>query len=155
MDPQSTAAFSLLPGLNSAIAAKPRNHDERLLGHASAEVTGDVAGLEQAFGHLLQNAVDASPESQPVTVRVTSQGEQVSIEIADRGCGMDAEFIRTRLFQPFASTKANGFGIGAYEARALITGMGGRLSVESRPRDGTRFTIQLPLASPVEQKKSA
>ena len=40
---------------------------------------------------------------------------------------MDADFVRNRLFQPFASTKAGGFGIGAFEARALIAAMGGRL----------------------------
>ena len=57
---------------------------------------------------------------------------------------MSAEFIRTRLFQPFASTKESGFGIGAYEARALIAAMGGRLEVESRDGEGTRFTLFLP-----------
>ena len=49
---------------------------------------------------------------------------------------MSAEFIRTRLFQPFVSTKDNGFGIGAYEARALVDAMGGRLEVESVVGEG-------------------
>ena len=155
MDPQPAAVFSLLPVLTSVIAAKRRSHEVRLLGQASAEVAGDPAGLEQAFGHLLQNAIDASPAHQPVTVRVVAEGDRIAIEIADQGCGMDGDFIRSRLFQPFASTKANGFGIGAYEARALIVGMGGQLSVQSRPREGTRFTIHLPAAETAEQKKSA
>ena len=152
---QPLASFSLLPVLTAAIAAKRRSHEVRLLGQASAEVRGDPVGLEQAIGHLLQNAVDASPAEQPITVRVIASGEQVTIEIADRGCGMDGEFVRTRLFQPFASTKANGFGVGAYEARALVRGMGGQLVVESRPREGSRFAIHLPAAVPQEQKKSA
>ena len=42
-----------------------------------------------------------------------------------------AEFVRTRLFKPFASTKDGGFGIGAFEARELVAAMGGRLEVES------------------------
>ena len=54
---------------------------------------------------------------------------------------MDGDFIRNRLFQPFASTKPGGFGIGAFEARSLIAAMGGRLSVDSRPGSGTTFTI--------------
>ena len=62
----------------------------------------------------------------------------------DRGHGMSAEFVRTRLFQPFVSTKEAGFGIGAFEARELIRAMGGRLEVESREGDGTRFTLFLP-----------
>jgi signal transduction histidine kinase len=59
---------------------------------------------------------------------------------------MSAEFIRTRLFQPFASTKDAGFGIGAFEARSLVAAIGGRLEVESREGEGTRFTIYLPAA---------
>jgi signal transduction histidine kinase len=58
---------------------------------------------------------------------------------------MSAEFVRTRLFQAFASTKDNGFGVGAYEARALVTAMGGRIEVESREGEGSRFTVFLPL----------
>ena len=59
---------------------------------------------------------------------------------------MSPEFIRTRLFKPFHSSKPGGFGIGAFEARELIRAMGGRLDVESREDLGTRFRIQLPLA---------
>ncbi|MGE5721100.1 MAG: ATP-binding protein, partial [Sphingomonadales bacterium] len=64
----------------------------------------------------------------------------------------------TRLFQPFASTKQGGFGIGAFEARTLIASMGGRLEVESREQQGTRFTIFLPSAeeaSAQNERKSA
>ena len=66
--------------------------------------------------------------------------------VTDKGVGMDGDFIRNRLFEPFASTKPGGFGIGAFEARSLITAMGGRLSVDSRPGRGTSFTILLPAA---------
>jgi signal transduction histidine kinase len=59
---------------------------------------------------------------------------------------MDADFIRNRLFQPFASTKNGGFGVGAFEAKSLVTAMNGRLTVDSRPGRGTRFLITLPLA---------
>jgi signal transduction histidine kinase len=69
---------------------------------------------------------------------------ELAIEVSDQGAGMSAEFVRTRLFQPFASTKDGGFGIGAYEARSLIAAMGGRLEVESREGEGSRFTIFLP-----------
>jgi signal transduction histidine kinase len=59
---------------------------------------------------------------------------------------MDGDFIRNRLFQPFASSKSGGFGIGAFEARSLIAAMGGRISVDSRPGQGATFTISLPAA---------
>ena len=71
---------------------------------------------------------------EPVTVRVDrSDGDASRSAIADKGVGMDGDFVRNRLFQPFASTKPGGFGIGAFEARSLIAAMGGRLSVDSRP----------------------
>jgi putative PEP-CTERM system histidine kinase len=150
--PQSSArvhdleAQSLRPILSAAIAAKRREHEVNLHGDASLCALVDGPALEQAIGHLLQNAVDASPRSQPVSVRVTPHGTSVAIAISDKGNGMDGDFVRNRLFQPFASTKPGGFGIGAFEARSLITAMGGRISVESRPGHGTTFTILLPAA---------
>ena len=60
---------------------------------------------------------------------------------------MSAEFVRSRLFRPFASTKDGGFGIGAYEARTLIGAMGGRLDVTSHEGRGSRFLITLPVAT--------
>jgi signal transduction histidine kinase len=84
----------------------------------------------------------------PVTVRVAGEGDTVSIAISDKGTGMDSDFVRNRLFQPFSSSKPGGFGIGAFEARALVAAMGGRLSVDSRPGAGTTFTILLPATEP-------
>jgi putative PEP-CTERM system histidine kinase len=149
------AVFPLRSVLAGAVAAKQRGHEVRLLGPTGLMVRGDAGGLEQALGHLIQNAVDASPADQPVTVKVGTAGERVAIEIVDKGCGMDAEFMRSRLFQPFASTKDSGFGIGAYEARTLLTAMGGELSVESRPGAGTRFIIYLPAAGAFPESISA
>jgi putative PEP-CTERM system histidine kinase len=153
---QRSEPTPLRPILSSAIAAKRRNHEVRLLGNTSVSAVVDATGLEQAVGHLLQNAVEASPPDKPVIVRAAQRGSSVIVTIADQGCGMDGDFIRNRLFQPFASTKPDGFGIGSFEARALIAAMGGRLSVDSRPGQGTTFTILLA-ADPasVSTRKSA
>jgi putative PEP-CTERM system histidine kinase len=145
---QRVEAQPLRPILSAAIAAKRRDRDVQLLGDASVSAIVDAAALEQAVSHLLQNALDASSGT-PVTVRVTADDGSVAISIADKGIGMDGDFIRNRLFQPFASTKSGGFGIGAFEARSLITAMGGQISVDSRPGQGTTFTICLPAAEPV------
>jgi putative PEP-CTERM system histidine kinase len=136
----------LRPILTAAIAAKRRDREVNLLGDSSVSARVDAHALEQALGHLIQNALDAS-SGEPVTVRVSTDGAaDVAIAVIDKGVGMDGDFIRNRLFQPFASTKPAGFGIGAFEARSLITAMGGRLSVDSRPGRGTTFTILLPTA---------
>ncbi|HXG99852.1 MAG TPA: XrtA/PEP-CTERM system histidine kinase PrsK [Sphingomicrobium sp.] len=131
--------------LSAAVASCRRRHDVHLSGDTALTVIADPAALEQAISHLLNNAIDASPRTAPVSVRVVANEDGASIAIADKGAGMDADFIRNRLFQPFASTKHDGFGIGAFEARSLIAAMGGRLAVDSRPGRGTRFTISLPL----------
>ena len=141
----------------SAVAAKRGDHDVRLTGDGSAFVLADPLLLEQAIGHLVQNAVDASEPRQPVTVRMGLVAGQATVAVIDEGKGMDSDFIRNRLFQPFASTKDGGFGVGAFEARSLVGAMGGHLSVESKPGKGSSFTIHLPVTEePAQpQRKSA
>jgi len=140
--------FPLRPLVAALVAARRASHDVTLSGDGNHWVLADPLLLEQAVGHLLQNAVDASAPSQGVTVRMGGDGDEVTIAIVDDGPGMDSEFIRTRLFQPFASTKDGGFGVGAFEARSLVAAMGGRLAVDSRPGKGSRFTIHLPESQP-------
>jgi len=141
----------LRPIVASAIAAKRGDHEVKLLGDGNIWVMADPLLLEQAIGHLVQNAVDASKPSEPVTVRMGGGEKQSIITISDSGGGMDADFVRTRLFQPFASTKKGGFGVGAFEAKSLVSAMGGRLSVESKPSEGSNFTITLPAAKPAAE----
>ncbi|QNN67152.1 PEP-CTERM system histidine kinase PrsK [Sphingomonas lutea] len=146
---QSLEPQPLRPILSAAIAAKRRDHDIRLLGDSSMWANVDASALEQALGHILQNAVDAS--TTPVVMRVTDADPFVTIAISDKGCGMDGDFVRNRLFQPFVSTKSGGFGIGSFEARSLIAAMGGHISVDSRPGQGTTFSISVPAAEPARE----
>jgi putative PEP-CTERM system histidine kinase len=112
-------------------------------------VRGDGGRLTQMFAHLLQNAIDASPAGTPIRIDAGVAGTDLVITLADRGHGMSARFIRQDLFQPFHSTKPDGFGIGAFEAREIVRAHGGRLDVASREGEGTSFTITLPLAPAV------
>lgn len=130
----SKQAFRLRPQLDVAGAA--------------LTVRADREQLARAIGHLLQNALEATPDSGRVSLRAYAAADQAVIEVADTGSGMDADFVRTRLFQPFDSTKGAGMGIGAYECRETIRTLGGQLEVESTPGRGTRFRISLPLDTP-------
>jgi len=97
--------------------------------------------------HVVRNAQDATPRDGMVTVRTRAEGQRAIIDVADTGTGMDAKFIRERLFRPFDTTKGErGFGIGAYEAREFVRKCGGRVEVDSTPGRGTRFIIDLPVA---------
>jgi putative PEP-CTERM system histidine kinase len=66
------------------------------------------------------------------------------ILVEDSGPGMDPEFVRRRLFQPFATTKEKGVGIGLYQCKTLVEKMGGRILCHSEPGRGAEFCILLP-----------
>ncbi len=90
-------------------------------------------------------------------MRIADAGAEVVISVSDKGAGMDADFVRNALFQPFVSSKPAGFGIGAFEARSLIGAMGGRITVDSTPGLGTHFSVYVPAADqqPTEERKIA
>jgi putative PEP-CTERM system histidine kinase len=93
--------------------------------------------------HLLNNALDAGGNA-PVIIRMHHEPLSLVIDVIDQGPGMTPEFIRDALFQPFASTKGDGHGIGAYQARELLREAGGDLLVLSKPQAGTTMRLLLP-----------
>lgn len=101
--------------------------------------------LERVLGHLVQNAFDATPPSGRVWLTVGRYGGQVQIDIGDTGAGMTEEFIGSKLFRPFNSTKQNGMGIGTYESAQYIKELGGSISVRSEPGAGTVMSVVVPL----------
>jgi putative PEP-CTERM system histidine kinase len=124
-------------------------HPQLLVEQAGLLVLADRERLERVIGHLIQNAIEATPRDGHVMVRVApaagGRGEAVEVEITDTGEGMTEEFIRERLFKPFDSTKSAGMGIGVFESREYITELGGALEVTSQPALGTTFKVVLPL----------
>jgi putative PEP-CTERM system histidine kinase len=124
-------------------ATRSATHPVEVIGDPDAIVAADPQRLETLLGHLLQNAIEASGAGAPIVIDVS--GDRVAV--VDRGCGMSPSFVRDELFRPFCSSKPGGFGIGAYEARQLAQGMGGRLEVESREGEGSRFTVILSPAA--------
>jgi putative PEP-CTERM system histidine kinase len=118
-------------------------------------VYADKDRLVAVIGHIIQNAQEATGSTGSVNVRLLREGVQAAIEIADDGIGMDAAFIRDRLFKPFDSTKGlTGMGIGAYECREFIRALGGRVEVSSTVGEGTRFTMILPVAEEAGEPRS-
>jgi putative PEP-CTERM system histidine kinase len=114
------------------------------------KVMADRERLERVVGHLIQNAIEATPRDGHVMIRLGHRGaggqpDAVEIDITDTGEGMSEEFIRERLFKPFDSTKSAGMGIGVFESREYIIELGGALEVTSQPALGTTFKVVLPL----------
>ncbi len=112
----------------------------------SASVLAHRDRLERVIGHLIQNAAEASGPSGKIRVLARRDGNEALIEVEDNGKGMSEDFIRSRLFRPFVSTKAHGMGIGTFESREYVRELGGRLDVRSAEGEGTVFTIRLPLS---------
>lgn len=137
---------ALRPLVERIVAQKAAHHPVMIEGRSDVTAMVDPGRLEQALGHLVQNAIDASGADTPVEVRIAQRGREATIEIVDKGCGMSAEFVRSRLFHAFSSTKEGGFGIGTFEARSLVAAMNGRVEVSSREGEGSRFSIILPIA---------
>ena len=109
-------------------------------------ITADHDQLIMILMHVIRNAQDATSNDGFIDVSVVAQQNSVHIDIEDNGCGMDKEFLRHRLFKPFESTKSSmGMGIGAYQVREFIQGMGGKLSVSSELNVGTTVCITLPI----------
>ena len=102
--------------------------------------------MTSVIENLVQNAQDATADDGLVTVSLVCKGDEIEILIEDNGCGMDADFVRERLFQPFYTTKGDtGMGIGAYECKEYISSLGGEIRVESEPGRGTRMQVMLPM----------
>lgn len=115
-------------------------------GQLPLEVEADADRLGAVISHIVQNAQEATAREGRVQVRLGRQGSQAVIEVRDSGVGMDAQFVRERLFTPFDSTKGlTGMGVGAYEAREFVYSLGGRVAVESVPGCGTVFRLFIPL----------
>ena len=103
--------------------------------------------FERVLGHLIQNAIEATPADGQVSVRLLKKGGAAVIEIKDTGHGMSDKFINERLFKPFESTKPAGMGIGVFESREYIHELGGKLEVVSEETVGTAFHLELQLVT--------
>ena len=98
------------------------------------------------INHLIQNAQEATSADGWVEITLENQQNAINIVVSDNGCGMSENFIKTRLFKPFDTTKGNaGMGIGVFEAKQFFESLAGRLTVESIEGQGTKMMIFLPV----------
>jgi putative PEP-CTERM system histidine kinase len=104
----------------------------------------DRQEIQKVFLNLILNAVEATDGQGPVSVEVGLL-DIPFVKVIDGGCGMPEEFIRTKLFTPFQTTKKNGLGIGLYQCKQIVENHQGRIEVSSIANKGTAFTIWLPL----------
>ena len=113
----------------------------------SGTVSADESQLELALLNLVTNAVDAMPNGGTVSIVVTEDDRSVRVHVRDSGTGI-SEDVRSRLFEPWVTTKApgRGSGLGLSITRDLVTTLGGTIEVEHSDTTGTSFVVELPIS---------
>lgn len=122
----------------------------------SRGVLADRQRLQRILLHLLSNAVHYNHQSGQVVVSATMERDHVRLSVTDTGPGIPVDWL-TRLFVPFdrldaESSGVPGAGVGLSISKNLVDAMRGTLTVQSRPGQGSTFTVMLPAADlpPVE-----
>ena len=112
----------------------------------SLVATVEPERVENVVENLVINALEAmGARGGRLTVEAGAlDGDLVFFSVSDTGVGMTDEFVRTRLFRPFSTTKSKGIGLGLFTCKEIVEAHGGRLEVDSRPGAGTRFRVVLP-----------
>jgi putative PEP-CTERM system histidine kinase len=95
--------------------------------------------------NLLLNARDAVGPGGEVRIETSRSGDWAIVSIADNGCGMSPEFLKSSLFRPFQTTKKKGLGVGMFQSKMIVEAHRGKIWVESEPAVGTTFRVMLPL----------
>lgn len=108
-------------------------------------IVGGQNDLEQVLLNLCTNARDAMPNGGRLTVLARQRGAQIELVVSDTGAGISEENL-AMVQEPFFTTKPEGSGLGLAIVRSIVWEMGGKMTIESRPNEGTRIRLQLPEA---------
>ncbi len=111
---------------------------------SSVRVRAEPVRLEQVLVNLLQNALDAAGAGGRIELTVTSDAAFCHLHVKDNGPGLDAA-ARERIFQPFATTKRDGLGLGLVISRDIMRGLGGALDLGPTAA-GAEFIMRIPRA---------
>lgn len=114
------------------------------------DYTGDSELLYQVWVNLLENAVKFTPAGGRIGVSLAAAENAATVTVWDTGCGMDEDTL-PRIFEQFyqgdTDRRGDGCGLGLALCKRIVELHGGAISAESRPGEGSRFTVSLPLKS--------
>jgi signal transduction histidine kinase len=151
-DSDAAAMVDVAVRVNRALAlAQPRLNDRidviKQVG-VLPRVRCAPGDLDQVFLNLITNAALAIEGKGKLTISGKVAGDQIEVAFEDTGIGM-ADNILPKIFEPFFSTRpaGEGTGLGLTIAHKIITGMGGSIRVQTTPRQGSVFTVSLPVGS--------
>jgi two-component system phosphate regulon sensor histidine kinase PhoR len=114
-------------------------------------MVGDGQKIQQVFLNLLHNAINYTPEGGQISIEARVHPQGVEVAVSDTGIGIPAEDL-PRIFERFyrvdkgRSRELGGTGLGLSIVKHIVEAHGGRVSVESKPGQGSRFSLFLPKA---------
>jgi two-component system, OmpR family, sensor kinase len=132
-----------------SVAPRRRVAMEVFDGPGTPEVIGDEPRLRQVLGNLVANAIQHTPETAGITVRVGTEGDSAILEVADEGPGISEDDAQ-RVFERFYRTDSSrdrasgGTGLGLSIVDSLVYAHGGTVKVTTAPGQGCRFEVRLP-----------
>src|SRR5215208_814644 len=129
-------------------------------GPGTPEVLGDEARLRQVLGNLVANALQHTPATAGITVRVGTENDNAVLEVCDEGPGMsreDAHRVFERFYRADSSRAraSGGTGLGLSIVDSLVYAHGGTVGVTTAPGQGCRFTVKLPRVADVDSQPTA
>ena len=116
-----------------------------------ARVQADPQAVEMVVGNLILNAINYTPESGRIEVRVAVEGSEVSLAVQDTGFGIEPRHLE-KIFEKFYRVKDDntrfitGTGLGLPIVKGIVEGLRGKVTVASEPGVGSTFTVRLPAA---------
>lgn len=152
LEPEEADLAALVRGCAERLAGELAEAGSSLELHAPEAVRGhwDVLRVEQVVTNLLSNA-GRYGRGRPVRVAVTAEGGWARVVVEDAGVGIaagDLERVFGKFERAVGVRHQGGMGLGLHVARELVVAMGGRIEVDSRLDEGSRFSVLLPVQSP-------
>ncbi len=134
-------------GLVRVRAARQRVEMQLVSPEGGVPVSVDVNQMQQVVLNLALNALDVMPQQGRLTFTTRRIGESAELLVSDTGPGIAPE-MQARLFQPFATNKETGLGLGLVIIRRIVEAHGGQVNVEAAPGGGALFRVRLPAEMP-------
>jgi signal transduction histidine kinase len=107
--------------------------------------------MRQAFANLLDNALKYTPEGGKVSLACAVESSRVIVRVRDNGMGIPLDEqprIWERLYRGDKSRSQRGLGLGLSLVKAIVEAHHGEVSVQSRPGEGSEFTVHIPQSAP-------
>lgn len=143
---------SIVEFMEARAASKRLDLTLELPTHPLPPITADPIGVESIFGNLISNAINYTPDGGRIQVTAEMTGLNIRVRIQDTGFGIEEKYL-DKIFERFYRVKnektrfITGTGLGLPIVKGLVDSMGGMISVESEPGNGSTFEVLLPVGA--------